>query len=354
MYWGGKVIQQLRSVYKDRKFKNYCRNHDSWLMDKYNLPPLSKAELLAVQKVWPCFHINEKDLTYLKMYKYEYGFNPYFLTDYYYQFVLNKTNNYHDVYAFKNKAMYDVYFLRIPVPVVITRFIYGVVKDGKMNDISRDKEIEILLEQKRFIIKPSVETGCGKGVRIIDLEKIEYPRLYLADLLNQYGSGYVTQEIIMQHPAIAALNPTSLNTCRITTILLNGRLTSSGIIKVGKIDSEVDNWHSGYIIGLTEEGEFLEYGYDSHLNKVKKTDNGLVLGGRIVPLYTEMKELVSFLHRYYFPHLGVLGWDVCVDKDNEIRVIEVNVDYPGIAGEQFCSGTFFEDRCEEINKLIMN
>lgn len=50
--------------------------------------------------------------------------------------------------------------------------------------------------------------------------------------------------------------------------------------------------------------------------------------------------------------IGVLGWDVVVDKDNEVRIIEVNVDYPGIAGEQFASGTFFADRRDDIVSMF--
>ena len=61
-----------------------------------------------------------------------------------------------------------------------------------------------------------------------------------------------------------------------------------------------------------------------------------------------MVNLVENLHQYYFPNIGVLGWDVCVDKNNKIIVIEVNVDYPGIAGEQFASGTFFKSRRNDI------
>lgn len=348
-----KNLRRLIASYKDWQFKSYCRNNDAWLIDTYNLPPLSRQELQEVQLVWPCFRISDKDLTYLKMYKKEKGFDPYFLTDYYFQFILDKTNKYNDIVAFKNKAMYDVYMPKIPVGKLYSRNFGCGIKDDKMRNISRENEIGILLEKKQFIIKPSFDSGRGRGVLKVDIDKESNPKQFLLSLLDHYGEDYVTQEIIIQNSEIAKLNPSSLNTCRITTILLNGKITSSGVFKVGKMNSNVDNWHSSYFVGLTNDGMMMKFGYDSHLNKVETTDNGFAFEGRKIPFYDKMRELVADLHNYYFPHIGVLGWDVCIDQNNEVRVVEVNVDWPGIAGEQFCSGTFFAERREEIIKLLV-
>lgn len=347
------IVQRGLFYWKDAMFKKQCRRNDEWMLLTHNLPKLSKEELDVVKQTWPCFDINDKDLTYLKMYKQVYGFNPYFLTDYYFQFILNKTNNLQAVSAFKNKAMYDVYFEKMPVPQTYSKSFAGVgVFDSKMNELLRADEIDMLLKVGTFVIKPTMDTGRGKGVQKIDLSEMENPRDYLMEVFSLYRGNYVTQESIRQHPAISAFNPTSVNTCRITTIYLNNKISSSGVIRVGKNKSKVDNWFTSYIIGINSDGTLRDFGFDAKLQKVYKTDNGVVFGGMKIPHYEQMVQLVRSLHTYYFPTIGVLGWDVCLDEHDNIRIIEVNVDYPGIVGEQLCSGPFFQDRCEELTHLL--
>lgn len=346
-------IHKLSRYFTRREFQKHCWHNDEWLFDKWHLPPLTDKEYIDFCTMWSCFKVKPRDLAYVRMYKKEHGFDPYFMPDYeFYQYVIPRTNPSSYVSAFKNKALYDVYFSQMPIIQSVTMCLGGGKYKNGMIPISDEQEYELLINLKAFIIKPAFDSGCGKGVKKVDLTLIKNKKEYLRNLIDEYRSDYVTQEILVQHPDIARLNPRSLNCCRVTSILLNNRFSYSTILKVGNINSDVDNWHDSYFIGVDGQGKLLKYGYDSKLNRVEKTDNGICFEGIQLPKYNEMIAVIEKFHKYYFPNVGILGWDVCVDVDNNVRVIEVNVDFPGIAGEQMASGTFFKERRDDILNLF--
>lgn len=348
-------IHKLSRYFERKSFREHCWNNDAWLLKKYNLPKLTRDEYQNYCDTWSCFKVSPKDLAYVRMYKKEYGFDPYFIPDYeFYRYVIPRTNPSSLVTAFKNKALYEVYFAQMPIIQNVTAcFVGGGKYKNGMIQITKEEELELLMQLNSFIIKPAFDSGCGKNVKKIDLTKVKNKEEYLNHLIQEYKSDYVTQEVLVQHPDIARLNPRSLNCCRVTSILLNNRFSYSTILKVGKSKSDVDNWQDSYVIGVDTEGKLLQYGYDSELNRVEQADNGIPFRGIQLPKYNEMIMLAEKFHRFYFPNIGILGWDMCVDINNDVRVVEINVDYPGVAGEQMASGTFFKDRRDDILNLLV-
>ena len=63
----------------------------------------------------------------------------------------------------------------------------------------------------------------------------------------------------------------------------------------------------------------------------------------------EMMEFVKSNHQKLFPNAGIIGWDIVADNTGKITVIEINLDFPGILGEQLATYTFFEEFAQEIN-----
>lgn len=248
-----KILRKIWHIAPNQAFREECWRHDAWMIDEYQLPELTDEEVALFQKTWPCFSsVDRRDLTYLRMYKHAYGFNPYFLPDFqFYEYIIKRTNPLNMVTPFVNKAMYDVYLPQLPIPKTVTKAISGIKYDGKSRRIDEDMEVALLCKQDKFIIKPSIESGCGKGVQKIILDNIDDKENYLRELIHKYGEDYITQEVIEQHPVIGKLNPTSLNTCRVTTLFFNGKMSSSTILKVGKQNADKDNWQTSYVIGVS-------------------------------------------------------------------------------------------------------
>ena len=343
-----KLLQMLRK----RRLRKKYYNRDIHLVALHNLEWFSKREMAEIRNVWPMLDIKRCDLIYSMMYKKEYGFDPYFLNDFQYQEILKKTNPYNQVISLTHKAMIDIYFKELQLPKVYLKCIANVFFDDKMNALSFNEGIERLIGLNHFVIKPTVSTRCGKGVKPIRLDDHNDKKVYLTELLHSYGRDFVVQEILHQQPEMVKLNPTSVNSCRITSIYLNRKFNCSTVLKVGKLGSEVDNWHSSYLIGVNQDGSLRDYGFDCNLNKVTRTDNGFAFGGMHIPHYDDMIQFVKRYHPIYFPNCGIVGWDICVDENGGVRVIEVNLDFPGILGEQLCSGTFFKDFRDDICTLM--
>ena len=334
-------------------FRYTLMKRDRWMVKAFNLPLLDKEEMGRIREVWPWIHPNNSDLIWARMYKKVHGFDPFFITDWHLHFILKQTNPYQQAVSLQNKAMADVYFPEIPFPKNHLKNIRGIFwHDGEMMDCRG--AINYLLENgiSDFIIKPSVESGCGRGVRRVRLSPVADPSGFVQGLFDSYGKDFVVQEVLKQHPSISSFNDTSINSCRVTSLFIDGIFSCSTILKVGKSGSEVDNWHSSYLVGVDENGVIRDRGYDNKLNAVSHSDNGLAFGGRMLPCFREMISKIRAWHIKYFPNIGIIGWDAIVDENSQVKVIEINTDTPGVLGEQFCSGTFFKPYNKTINSLI--
>lgn len=327
------------------------RHHLGFLRGDYsklknlNLPRLTKSEMDQLESTWPSLDFYQIDLIWNRVHKKFCGFSPYYLGAYQGDAVRSVYNPLKQLVSLENKAMCDVWFPNIQFPNVLVRCLNGVLYNKEMCTIDRKKAFDILKDEDAFIIKPSVDSMQGAGV-------IKMSRNQLNDIdavFNQAGKNYIIQTCLHQEETIASLNPTSINCCRITSLYMNGKFDYSPMIKIGKKGSHVDNWHSSYLIGMSKNGVLFDVGYDKKLNVVNTTDNGIKFGGIKVPGFDRMIELVEKCHKQYFPHCGIIGWDIITNSNGIPTVVEVNLTTPGYVGEQLVSGAFFEPFVEEIN-----
>ncbi len=346
------------SQYKEEKtIENLHRGFylkDKFLLDEQDSPLISDEEFRHIKETWPCFRFfGQDDLTWFRIYKREFGFSPYFVDALHIKYIVEKFNPFHQVISLENKAMGDIYFPEIPFPEVYVRALNGLFYDSQMNILSLNEAIRLLSSKRTFIIKPSIDSLCGAGVEKVVVEELEQQEKALCDIILRGGENFIAQECLTQEPVISSLNPTSINCCRITSIYMNGKFGYSSILKVGKLGSHVDNWHSSYFIGMANDGTVLPHGFDKKCYRVAKTDSGIKFGGMKVPCFDKMVALVEKCHKYYFANCGVIGWDIMVDSQNNPRVLEMNISRPGVVGEQLASGTFFADFRNEICNTLL-
>lgn len=329
---------------------------DKFLLKVHEYPKITKEELRQIRETWPCFEFyGQKDLTWFRIYKKEHGFSPFFIDVLQMQYILEKFNPPNQFAALVNKAMCDVYFPQIPYPEVYVRCLNGTYFDKQLNHLRKSDAVNLLLERDEFIIKPAMDSKSGIGVHKVIVNNLDSPSKKIEEMLENEGNNFVVQEVLSQEPVIAAMNPTSINCCRITTMYMDGKFDYSSMIKVGKKGAKVDNWVCSYFIGMNKNGVILPQGYDNKLNKVTVTDNGIVFGGIKVPFFEKMVQLTENCHKKYFPNCGIIGWDIMVDSKNNPRVIETNILNTGVKGEQLASGTFFESYRDIIcEKLMIN
>jgi hypothetical protein len=282
------------------------------------------------------------------------GFSPYIIGNYHTWLLRQAFNPQAQLSSFENKAMCDIYFPEISFPEPYLRRINGLYYDAKMKSLSEKDAVNLLSSYGDYIIKPAMDSMQGQGVEKISLIKQEIPpeEAVLGSFRRQKGD-FICQEVLIQHPNIAAFNPTSLNTCRVTSMYINGKFGTSTCVKFGKKGAEVDNWRVSYFCGVDNQGRLTGEGFDNQLRRVTQSDNGLELKGVLLPDYGKMIQFVERTHRHLFPNCGIIGWDIVIDVNGNVRVIEANMTTVGIVIEQLASGPFFEEFRDEICKSLL-
>lgn len=340
------VSDNLQGVrYGRNKFEKNFLAYDSF-------PEITDDELEQVRKTWPMWEIDKEDLNWLRIYKKHNGFSPYVIGNWHTYLLRQEFNPYEQLSSFEYKGLFDVYFPDIPFPKSFVRRIQNVYYDLGMHVISEDSAVNILMQHDAYVIKPSFGTNQGKGVEKINLNICDDKKKRIIKSFDDQESDFIVQEVLEQHPDVAAMNPTSLNCCRVTSVYMNGKFGLSTVFKIGKIGSNIDNWRNSYFVGVSQDGTLSKIGFAKDLKTVTQTDNGLDIEGFKLPCYKEIVDSVEKYHKKYFPNCGMIGWDILIDKNSSVRVIEMNLTTPGIIAEQLAAGDFLKDFRDEIVKRL--
>ena len=83
-----------------------------------------------------------------------------------------------------------------------------------------------------------------------------------------------------------------------------------------------------------------------HLARAEITSQGV-----IIPHWDRIKQDVLDLQRQ-IPYAHLIGWDITMNQDNQVSVIEINLDGAEIEAHQVFNGPVFGDRFDEIRKYI--
>lgn len=253
--------------------------------------------------------------------------------------------------AWRDKGYFDLFFPEAKFPHTIVRNIAGEFYDHDYNVISYEKAKELLKQIPRFIIKPSLDNGLGRGVRLVTETEDCYA------LLNEYKTNYVIQEVIEQHESFAQLNPSSVNVLRVNSLFVNGRCTPiTAALRCGAPGVINDNYITRdgmgmFVIGVDEEGRLKGEAFHSCGKRITKAPNRVDFAGISVPNYEKVKELVTSIHSK-LAHFGFIGFDIAIDKNGEPVVMEYNPKGPGVLYYQYVNGPLFGERTEEVAELI--
>lgn len=315
--------------------------------------PLTESEKKAVDEKWSKITGGGYKLSYkeLEVFKHFNGFDSRYLShNLYLPLVSRRLNNYHYTKFFEDKGLLGHLSTSITFPYCIIRCVNGEYYDNSFRQISKDKAKEYLGNHKgKIVFKIARESSGGHGVRMIDTAFDKDAKQRVFQLMDTFGTDYVVQEAICQHETMAKFNRTSVNTLRINTLYLNGKISLCGtVLRIGKDGSFVDNMSSGGMgIGVDGTGHLNEYGYDYGCNQLYEM-NGVRFAGEKIDFVPDIVDHILKAHEKDFSFCKFIGWDVCINQDGKPIVIEINASQPGIFGEQLNFGPIFGDRTEEV------
>ncbi len=317
------------------------------------LPTLNEDYKAAVRPYWKQFRVPIP-----KKYNFRLFGNPdkglgehvdprYIPDDLWFGRVVPHYNNLIFAKALQDKCLHNLLFPGIRRPVTVVKRIAGVFYDDDLHLLTEAQAAAAFRGHGRVIVKPSVSTGQGHGIRFYDSDAMTDNEI--AAVFRQYGDNFIAQEKMLQHPDLAALNPGSLNTVRILTFLHGGEVHMlSSILRIGGADSEIDNVsQGGYQCTVRPDGTLEDRAITKRGGAwVTVTENaeGRRFGDMKVPSFDRVQEAVR-REASRMAHFPILGWDIAVDPDGSPVLVEYNV-IPG--QNQGTGGPTFGDLTDEV------
>ena len=241
-------------------------------------------------------------------------------------------------------------------PNVFLSCTEGVATDGK--HLLTESEVKgLLYDLGEAFIKPSVDTGSGKGCAVVDIHGgVDHISGESADeLINRIGKNYVVQERLICHPSIRKIYPESVNTFRVITYRWKeGIYAMPSIMRIGRGKSAIDNAHAG--------GRFIAVDDDGTLHRTAFTefkdtfevhpDTKLVFDGYKIENFSKVLGVAKRLHSLV-PQIGVYNWDFTINTDGKPVLIEANTETGSIWMAQMAHGCeVFWEKTPEILSWI--
>jgi len=186
----------------------------------------------------------------------------------------------------------------------------------------------------RAIYKP-LEGSSGQGIEKYEKEQWQNLDAFM-ETLKKNGPG-ILEEMVIQHPEMARMCPTSVNTVRIATLLgdkLEGIVYAFLRIGNGKVMDNVDCGGMAARVDL-DTGTLLTVGADKQGNTYEKHPiTGTPIIGFQIPFFEEAKAMCLQAMRVV-PQVRFVAWDVAITADGP-RFIEGN-SFPSHAVPQFAA-----------------
>ena len=172
-------------------------------------------------------------------------------------------------------------------------------------------------------------------------------------MFKHYKRSFIIQSKLEQHPDLARLNPTSVNTIRVLSYRKeNEVIILYAVIRIGRLGKVVDNETAGGIkadINL-QTGRIKGPAFGSPTEKnMPQTDSGVDLDDYLIPSFPQVLDFVRNLHMR-LPYARMVGWDISVDTNGNPVMIEWN---KSAELSQVAHGPAFGDYTEEILSSAM-
>ncbi|MFN6429965.1 hypothetical protein EUCA11A_29070 [Eubacterium callanderi] len=193
-----------------------------------------------------------------------------------------------------------------------------------MSNTNKEKAKEFVFSQKNLFAK--CPNGMfGKGIELIKTCEIEdYDEFYKKGLEKKL----LFEEVLTQHPELAAFNNTSINSLRIVTLVCadDSVKIMAAVLRLGRKGKIADNFHHYGIAALIDIDTGIVYtvGVDREWKRyVKHPDSGKAIVGFTIPNWYEIIKVVEQAAKVV-PEVRYVGWDVTIKNDGSIVLIEGN------------------------------
>ncbi|MBR0499660.1 MAG: hypothetical protein IJJ72_01545 [Bacteroidales bacterium] len=336
------------------KIKQIERTHERKIKKSMQLcpmKPLTKGQEADI-KAYFKKHLGREVPTY--WHQYLYSRNGLYSVKYipasiYVSSIIFRLNHHELSLAYVDKGFYDTLFPDVNRPQTFVKNTNGFYYDDK-SPITREEAISRCMNLKEAVIKPTLFGTWGEGVRLFHTDNGFVPELNMSvgDLFTKYKRSFIIQGKLEQHPDLARLNPTSVNTIRVLSYRKGEEvIILYAVIRIGRLGKVVDNETAGGVkadIDL-QTGRIKGPAFGSPTEKnMPQTDSGVDLDNYLIPSFPQVLDFVKGLH-LRLPYFKLIGWDISVDTSGNPVMIEWN---RSAELSQVAHGPAFGDYTEEI------
>lgn len=318
---------------------------------------LSKKQLNEVDSFWSRF-VKVRPFSHA-FYTEKTGlFSPLYLPDSIYFFYIDQFyNSWEAAKYIDNKSMYPRMFDGIKLPRMIACRKNGYWFSEDASPITMQEVINLIMSVDESFIKKATESLGGKGVYYFCPGKQKQTRTELMQILDAINCDIVVQEGIRQNSVMATLNPSSVNTLRLLSLLKKDGSVKiySVIVRMGIGEAKVDNASSGGITcGVLPDGHLKPIAFNPLGVRFEEHPTTHIQFDQIViPHYQEIRDKIEKLH-LQVPHFRMISWDVAIDSLNEPVLIEANLCDGELDFHQLNNGPLFGEDTDEILCEVFN
>lgn len=246
-----------------------------------------------------------------------------------------------------DKNLYDLYFYDIRRPETIFRKSFGLFLDGHYDEISLDRAITMAREHGEVILKICRFSGGGDGIKFWNSATED--ESVIRDFLNG-SNDIICQSLIKQHSELSRLNASSVNSVRIMTLMLHGKIrVLSSVLRMGTNESRLDNASSGGIMcGIKPNGQLKSFARDICANTYEKHPSGTAFESVVIPNFDECISMVTSLAKRFCSVSRMISWDLAIGEDGHPMLIEFNTTWGGLDVHQLSNGPIFGDLTQEV------
>lgn len=268
----------------------------------------------------------------------------------YYTLIDTFYNNHKFADYLDNKCLYDVLLAGVKQPVSVAKRMNQI---WYVDNIPTTEEHvkKILSSRSEFVLKIATYSSGGHGVYFLHGDETDK----LASIISNVKNDIIIQEPLRQHSALSVLNPSSVNTIRLISLLRNNEVkVYSCIIRMGIDGSRVDNASSGGITcGINKDGRLNEFAFSAKGKKyLVHPSTSRHFNDTVVPSFKKCQEIVKKVH-LTLPWFRLISWDFAIDECGDPVLIETNLRYGELDFHQLNNGPLFGvDTADILNEVL--
>lgn len=208
------------------------------------------------------------------------------------------------------------------------------------NTVIQDRDArDIIFSETERIVYKLDQSGQGKGIFFLNRDSFD------PAFIRTVGNG-VFQKFVKQHEIFDLFSRNAVATLRLTTVVERTGVISlrSCFLRLGRAGETHVKTDSEVCVPVNIlTGELCPDGYLSDWTDVRKhPDTNIEFYGFRVPAFSECVKKALKLHRSV-PFVCCIGWDITVDTDESVKVLEWNAEHNDVKFGEATQGPCFSD-----------